>query len=587
MPEQDPTRIGYVKHVLGAQVTISLDDSMAGVTPIYQGRLYHIGQIGSIIRIPQGLIDLVAQVTLLSIAELAGVQARADIVQTGKRWIQAQLLGEIDRSTGYFQRGVGNYPGLEDPVHFATAEDLKAVYPHEGDKLLRIGCLAAAEEIPVCLDPERLVLRHGAIVGSTGVGKTTTVATILQRLAQGGWPAANIIVIDPHGEYADAFGTHASVRSVLDTGDNQLQVPYWALSVADIMKVFIGPQGGRTIPSRLNELIREARQQYASQSTWLTLDSGAITADTPIPFNIKEVWHKIDSENNETLDRANDPTSVCVESEGNPATLTPTQYKPYSQGSARPFKGPSHGDHGVIPDLLRLGLRDPRLAFFREPEYDPKGGDDPLIEVLTSWLGNGKPVSVLDFSGVPAHASELAIGVVIDLLFEVAVRSTLENEGIGRACPVLIVLEEAHRYLGDSAAPIAHDAANRVAREGRKYGIGLLLVTQRPSELPGTALAQCGSLIAMRLTNSADQSRISAALPDSVSGLAEVLPSLRTGEAIVTGESLELPSRTLIDMLDLRPSSDDPSLAPWRSSSTRINLVPALVAWRELYSGDQ
>lgn len=587
MPEQDPTRIGYVKHVLGARVTISLDDNMAGVTPIYQGRLYHIGQIGSIIRIPQGPIDVIAQVNLLGIAELAGSQPPTSIVQTSERWIQAQLLGEINRSTGEFQRGISNYPGLEDPVHFAIASDLKAIYPDEGHNQLLIGKLAAAEEILVSLNAERLVLRHGAIVGSTGAGKTTAVATILQRFAKGGWPAANIVVIDPHGEYADALKHHASVKSVLNTRDNRLQVPYWALSVADIMKVFIGPQGGHTTQSRLNELIREARQQYASQSSWLNLDSGAITADTPIPFNIKEVWHKLDRENNETLDSKDNPESACVVSEGDPATLTPAQFEPYSQGSARPFKGSSHGNHGVIPDLLRLGLLDPRLAFFREPQYNPKGDDDPLIEVLISWLGNGKPVSVLDFSGVPAHASELAIGVVIDLLFEVAVRSTLENEGIGRACPVLIVLEEAHRYLGDSAAPIARDAANRVAREGRKYGIGLLLVTQRPSELPDTALAQCGSLIAMRLTNSADQSRISAALPDSVSGLAEVLPSLRTGEAIVTGESLVLPSRTLIDMPDPRPSSDDPSLAPWRSSSTTTNLAAALVAWRELYSGDQ
>ena len=584
MPEQDPTRIGYVKHVLGAQVTISLDDNMAGVTPIYQGRLYHIGQIGSIIRIPQGLIDLVAQVTLLSIAELAGVQTPADLAQTGKRWIQAQLLGEIDRSTGYFQRGIGNYPGLEDPVHFATAEDLKAVYPHEGDKLLRMGCLAAAEEIPVCLDPERLVLRHGAIVGSTGSGKTTTVAKILQQFAHGGWPAANIVVMDPHGEYIEALKNLASIRSVLGTGDNRLQVPYWAMTTKDIMKVFIKSHINDITKSRINELVAEARQEFARQSTWLDIDDRIITADTPIPFDINAIWYELDKENRETRKDKNDPSTSCIKDKGNVATLTPAQFKPYGRGGAAPHQAPRYGWYGSIPDLLRLGLLDPRLTFFQEPKDCPSD-DDPLKTVLTSWLGNDKPVSVLDFSGVPTHTSELAIGVIIDLLFEVSIRSGSEN-GIGQSRPVLIVLEEAHRYLGDSAAQISRDAVNRIAREGRKYGVGLLLVTQRPSELPDTALAQCGSLIALRLTNSADQSKIRAALPDSVSGLAEVLPSLRTGEAIVAGESLVLPSRTLVDMPAPKPAADDPSLTPWRLCPTVPDLEPALATWRGIYNND-
>lgn len=584
MPKSDPTRIGYVKHILGAQITIALDNDMAGVTPIFRGKIHYIGQIGSIIRIPQVLIDLVAQVTMLSIAELTDVQMLTDTVPIGERWIQAQLLGEIDRTTGCFQRGVGNYPGIEDPVHFATAEDLKAVYPHEDDELLRIGRLSSTEEIPVCLDPERLVLRHGAIVGSTGAGKTTTVATILQRLAQGGWPAANIVVIDPHGEYIEALQKLASIRSVLGTGDNGLQVPYWAMTTNDIMKVFIKSHIKDITKSRINELVTEARQEFARRSTWLDIDDRMITADTPIPFDIKAIWYKLDKENRETRMIKEDPSTSCLEDKGNAAKLTPAQFTPYGQGSATPHQAPRYGSHTSTPDLLRLGLLDPQLTFFQEPKGNPIG-NDPLIGVIRSWLGDDKPVSVLDFSGVPAHASELAIGVVIDLLFKVAVRSGSEN-GIGRSRPVLIVLEEAHRYLANSATQISRDAVNRIAREGRKYGVGLLLVTQRPSELPDTALAQCGSLIALRLTNSADQSKIRAALPDSVSGLAEVLPSLRTGEAIVAGESLVLPSRTLVDMPAPKPAADDPSLTPWRSCPTVPDLEPALAAWRGIYNDD-
>jgi hypothetical protein len=232
--------------------------------------------------------------------------------------------------------------------------------------------------------------------------------------------------------------------------------------------------------------------------------------------------------------------------------------------------------------LLRLGLLDPRLRFFQEPAGDPHG-HDPLVDVVQEWLGGAQPVSVLDFSGVPSIAADLAIGVVMNLIFEVPLRGHPGGPGIGRPSPVLVVLEEAHRYLGDGASPLTRDAANRIAREGRKYGIGLMLVTQRPAELPDTALAQCGTVIAMRLSNAKDQSAIRAALPDSVAGLAAVLPSLRTGEAIVSGEAVILPARALVDRPDPSPLADDPSLDPWRREPQAPDVAPLLAAWRGIY----
>jgi DNA helicase HerA-like ATPase len=163
------------------------------------------------------------------------------------------------------------------------------------------------------------------------------------------------------------------------------------------------------------------------------------------------------------------------------------------------------------------------------------------------------------------------------------VRSEPEGPGIGRPSPVLVVLEEAHRSLGDAAVPLARGAANRIAREGRKYGVGLMLVTQRPSELPDTALAQCGTLIALRLSNSQDQGKIRAALPDSVAGLAAALPALRTGEAVISGEAVILPARTLIDCPSPLPRAEDPSLRPWREAASVPDFGPALAAWRGTY----
>lgn len=586
MPEPDPTCIGRVRHVLGAQVTVALDSDLAGVAPIYRGRLQPIGQIGSIVRVPQGPVDLIGQVSLLGIAELSSPPKPTETIQVGERWLQIELLGEVDRGTGRFRRGVGTYPGLDDTVHFSTPDDLRLVFPPPGTERVRLGRLAAAEEVPVSLDATRFVTRHSAVVGSTGSGKTSCVAALLQGFATGGWEAANIIVIDPHGEYSTALEGHASIRSVLGSGVNGLRVPYWALPADDILTALAGSTGGPTTRSNFAGFVTVARREFAAAASWLTLDSAAVTADTPIPFDIRQVWHHLDYENNETRQVKVDPGTVSEVDAGDAASLTPARFEPYGPGGAAPFKGPLHGMHGATSELLRLGLLDPRLAFLQEPQGNP-AGSDPLVDELANWLGRERPISILDFSGVPAGASELAIGVILNLLFEAAVRTSADGLGIGRPRPLLIVLEEAHRYLGDSAVAMARISANRIAREGRKYGVGLMLVTQRPSELPDTALAQCGTLIALRLSNSGDQAKIRAALPDSVAGLAAVLPSLRTGEAIVTGEALALPARSLVDAPDPFPNAHDPDLESWRAIPAVPDLNAALASWRGSYNTEE
>jgi uncharacterized protein len=586
VPELDPTCVGRVRHVLGAQVTVALDSDLAGVAPIYRGQLQSIGQIGSIVRIPQGPVDLIGQVSLLGISELSGRPKPTEITHSGERWLQIELLGELDRGTGRFRRGVGTYPGLDDAVHFSTPDDLRLVFPPPGDDRVRVGRLAAAEDVPISLDAARFVTRHSAIVGSTGSGKTSCVASLLQGFATEGWSAANIVVIDPHGEYSAAFKDHAAIRSVLGTGVNGLRVPYWALPADDILMAFTGSVVGGTTRSNFAALVTSARREFAAAASWLALDPAAVTADTPIPFDIRQVWYQLDFENNETRQVKGDPTTVAEEDPGDPATLTPARFTPYEPGGAAPFKGPIHGSHGAAPERLRLGLLDPRLAFLQEPQGGPSG-PDPLVDELANWLGRDRPISILDFSGVPAEASELAIGVILNLLFESAVRSQAGGFGIGRSRPLLVVLEEAHRYLGDGAVAMARASANRIAREGRKYGVGLMLVTQRPSELPDTALAQCGTLIALRLSNAADQAKIRAALPDSVAGLASVLPSLRTGEAIVTGEALALPARCLVDAPNPFPNAHDPNLQSWRATPSVPDLTAALASWRGTYSTEE
>ncbi|MEC5193405.1 MULTISPECIES: ATP-binding protein [unclassified Arthrobacter] len=582
MGAKDETYIGRVRHVLGSQITVALDPDLAGIAPIYKGQLQQIGQIGSLVRLPQGMVDLIATVTLVGISELTLGLGPRESSPVGERWLQVQLLGEIDRGTRQFRRGVGSYPGLDDQVHFARTEELEAVYPNPSTTHIRVGRLSSSQAIPVALDVNKLVVRHSAVVGSTGSGKTSAVASLLQGFSNGHWPAANIVVIDSHGEYGHALAHHASIRSVLGSGESRLHVPFWALPAVDILRVFAGSSGGPTTQKTWTTLVADARREFVISASWLHLNPSAVTADTPVPFDIRKAWLRLDSENRETRRDKQDPSTVCVEKMGSAETLTPNAYLPNGPGGKPPMQNPMFGTHGSTPELLRLGLLDPRLAFLLEPSGTPEG-PDPLVYAVDSWIGGSKPVSVLDFNGVPDDAAELAIGVILKLLFDVAIRTPNGSVGIGRPNPVLIVLEEAHRYLGDGAAPIARNAANKIAREGRKYGIGLMLVTQRPSDLPDTALAQCGTIIALRLSNSADQGKIRMALPDSVAGLAETLPSLRTGEAIISGEGLVLPTRALLDRPDPLPLAEDPSLDSWRNSHGTRDIAPALARWRGIY----
>ncbi len=586
MTERAPTCIGRVRHVLGSTVTVALDNDMAGVAPIYRGQVLSIGQIGSLVRIPQGLVDLIASVSLLGIAELSGDLEPAGTVQRDERWLQVQLLGEIDLATGQFQRGVASYPALDDEVHFATIDQLSPIFPKESDDRISIGFLSAAEGLPVSLDASRLVVRHAAIVGSTGSGKTSSVASLLQSFVTGGWSTANIVVVDPHGEYASALGSNAHVLSVIGGAEHSLKVPFWALPAQDIIKIFSGSAGGGTFLNRFIELVGIYRRKFVAGASWLALDSNAVTPDTPVPFDIKEVWFELDTENRETQKTKGDSSTRAILESGDAQSLRSATFQQYGASSIPPHKGPLFNVYGSMPDRLRLGLLDPRLQFFLRPPVS-LDGQDPLEGVVREWLGGDRPISVLDFAGVPPEAADAAIGVVLNLLFELALRAPAGGGGIGRLCPALIVLEEAHKYLGKNATELTRESANRIAREGRKYGVGLWLISQRPTELPDTALAQCGTLIALRLTNSSDQGTVKAALPDNVVGLSSVLPSLRTGEAIVSGESTIIPCRVILNRPNPLPLAEDPLLDSWRGLEKKLSFKGALAAWRGIYNGEE
>jgi hypothetical protein len=578
MSFRSPTAIGRVRHVLGSTVTVELDPTLAGVTPLWRGRPVPIGQVGSLVRLPQGPVTLLASVTLVGISELTAPPAPALTPEQGDRWLQVQLLGEVD-ALGRFRRGVATYPGLDDAVHFVTAEDILAAYPSPDDQRVKIGVVSSNPDVPVSLELARFVARHSAIVGSTGSGKSSTVASLLQSVVIEGWTSANVVVIDPHGEYSAAFEGVASVRSVLGDGDTGLRVPFWALPAHDLLHLLTGLETKTTL-DRFTDLVIAERVSFASQCGWITDEMAVgIGPETPFPYDLRRVWHRLDHENRATVDGPHGSPEALVDP-GDAETLVPAVFQPYGAGGSPPNKGLTYGYFSPAAERLRARLTDPAYSFLLQPP-EP-GAADPLPGTVADWLGGSSPISVLDFSGVPSEVADVAIGVTLQLLLELSTRSA-PGDGIGRGRPTLVVLEEAHRYLADTRTTgRARTAANRIAREGRKYGIGLCLVTQRPSELPDTALSQCGTIVALRLTNTSDQSTVRSALPDAVAGLAAVLPSLRTGEALVSGEAVALPSRISIRRPNPEPHAADPLLAEWRAQPKQpADASNAIKRWRE------
>jgi DNA helicase HerA-like ATPase len=390
---------------------------------------------------------------------------------------------------------------------------------------------------------------------------------------------ANIVVIDPHAEYLAALGDIAEVRSV--AADGGLRVPYWALGLDELLRVFASPGSVDPVArNAISDLIREHREAYLRQLADPWYPPEAVTADTPTPFDMRDVWFSLDTRNRATYqDKPGEPPQEALVVEmGDPKTLTPTRFAPYSMGALPPHKGREHGHFGSVPGRILARLADPRFTFLSGTH--PQGADDELPRLMGEWLGERRPVSILDFSGIPSEVADVAIGIVLSLLLEAAVHSSAAS-GIGRARPVLIVLEEAHRFIGPMvSSPLAQAAVERIAREGRKHGVGLMLVSQRPGELSPTAVAQCGTIIALRLTNPSDQGVVRAALPDTLAGLAELLPSLRTGEALISGEAMALPARVAIRRPSPEPRAADPSLDSWVGEPTINDLADSVKRWR-------
>ncbi len=582
---KEPTYLGSVSAVAGSSLTVELAPQVSSGLLIIGGKTHRVGQVGSFVRIPQGYNNLYGLIAETS--ESSSVDEIGDTHETDRRWIKIELVGETIGDE--FERGISQYPSINDEAHLVVESDLRKIYGGADSGQIVVGTLSSSDSIKVSIDLDKLVTRHSAVLGSTGSGKSTSVSSLLRSIVTDehgatSYPAARIVLIDIHGEYSAALGDIASVFSVIPkNGETKLHIPYWCVSSENLIDFLCGPisEGNKSL---IFDRIVEQKLAFIKNNAVAGIDLGRVTADTPIPFNLKQIWHDMMVYDNANWDDE-EKTVASFADKGDAETLSPPKFKPPSAGKAAPHKG----NGGVMKkqlDLMRSRLLDNQFSFFMspgdwQPDADLKVKKD-LAELIKNWLGHDKPITILDLSGMPSTRLDLLLGSVLDIIFESALWGRNYKEGMKNR-PVLLVLEEAHRYLSAGATGLAKGMVQKIAKEGRKFGVGAMLVSQRPSEIDETILSQCGTLFALRINNATDRSRVKSAMSEGISGIVDSLPVLRTGEAVIAGEAARLPMRCRFKLPREGhfPDSKDPVVAASWSKAVGEEDYSALVsAWR-------
>lgn len=577
--QTDESFLGEVQDVSGTTVRIEMSSkSLTGFVYI-DGQGYRAGQVGSFVRIPIGFDNLFGIIS--KVGASAAPASRSDNTETSSRWMTVQLIGEGPRN-GVFQRGLSQYPTIGDPVHLVSEKELKDIYG-QPDKpyFVKLGHISNAESIPALVDVNKLITRHSAVLGTTGSGKSTTVASLMNALSnQDNYPSARIIMLDLHGEYGRALGDKSNVFKIAPakaTGEKvqKLLIPYWALSFDELSKVAFGEFNSEKDRNVVMERVHKYKLDSLRVNPKKGVTEDTLSVDSPIPFSLHDLWYELFIDTFATYYRGGegDPKdNLAFDVDGEGKELKGDASKGIPPKFKNIVTAAGADKIGYIPDPLNIGkqvqllgtkLRIPKYDYIFRPDQflaDVEGKTDAdLDELLKSWIGSENPISILDLSGVPSDTLRTTIGVLLRLLYDAVFWSRDLSQG-GRFRPLLIVMEEAHIYLNNQEQSTASQIVQRIVKEGRKYGIGAMIVSQRPSEIDPTVLSQCGTFFALRLANATDRSQVSSAMSDNLDGLTGMLPILRTGEAIILGESVKLPMRTTIEAppVDKRPDSQDP-----------------------------
>ncbi len=566
---RDYTQIGEVASVSGNVITVQLSDTVKSNMPIIDGIVYRIGQVGSFLKIPLGyanLYGIVTQIGAAAIPDRIKELSEQDYTKfNNSQWLNMVLVGEqIGKN---FDRGVSQSPTTGDNVHLVTIKDMDIIYGgYDQHSSIIVGNISISESLNAKIDLNKLISRHCAILGATGSGKSNSVGVLLEAIANKGFNSSRILVIDPHGEYNSILKDKSNiykVRSDKANGIKELFIPFWALPFEELMSIFSG-----SLTDQNKDYLRTKVIEYktkAVKKNKIQIDNALITADTPIPFSLNDLWFGLDDFERQTFNERNKPETLTNKKvEGDAEQLISNEYQPATTNNSAPFLNNQAKYILSFLNSIRAKLKDSRYEFLFNPgEYKPNlqgKAEKDLSDLLFNWIGNKKPVTILDLSGVPSEIMASISGTLLKIIYDALFWGQNLKNG-GKEQPLLIVLEEAHNYLKAGDNSISSRAVQSIAKEGRKYGVGLFLVTQRPSELDETVLSQCGTIIALRMNNSKDRSHIRSAIQDELQTMVDLLPSLRTGEAVISGEGVKIPSRVQFYRLSNAPKGSEPIIS--------------------------
>ena len=526
------TGIGTVFEIAGSSSQVMLDlaalESLAGhADPV----VVSAGTVGSQIKMRVGGTWLIANIRSLKLAHDAPgkVAALLDFLGEGD---EEKLTGKLYN----FRRGVTRYPNPGVMVFPVSTADLKQIYAADDRATIEIGTVFPTRDIRASLYIDAMLGKHFALLGSTGTGKSTSAALILHKICELA-PQGHIVMVDPHGEYSAAFKTNGAIYDV-----SNLQMPYWLMNFEEHCEVFVTTSGSER---QIDADILAKCLLAARGKSRLGQEISKLTVDAPIPYLLSDLTNLIQLEMGK-MDRAGDTA-------------------PY----------------------LRLKTKIDEIK--ADPRYGFMFSGMLVADTMSSFIsqvfrlpGDGKPISIIDVSGVPSEITSVVVAVLARMVFDFAIWSRNEPQR-----PILLVCEEAHRYI-----PNERNADNssvgrilsRIAKEGRKYGVSLGLITQRPSDLAEGVLSQCGTIISMRLNNDRDQAFVRAAMPEGARGFLDSIPALRNRECIICGEGVAIPIRVAFDALEenKRPASDDPIFSQlWREVGQEDQIISRTVRrWR-------
>lgn len=501
-----------------------------------------------------------------------------------------------------FERGALNLPVPTEQAFVTSSETLALIFKSNSDASFSFGSLSIDSKVPLQVDGDRFFSKHIAVVGSTGSGKSCAVASILQKVvglsgAKNTYKAAqrnsHIVIFDIHSEYAAAFKLAADENFTLNNLDvDNLLLPYWLLNAEELQEMFI-----ESNEINSHNQISQFRHAVVRNKIRHNPEAVDVSFDTPIYFSIEEVCNFLENMNVEVIGK--------LTGEGKPkladGTLIDSRDDHYfdklleftvsnTSAATKASNGPFNGEFDRLVLRLRTRFADPRLAFLLKPRKadDSELKTDDFADVVRQFIGylNSSNISIVDVSGVPFEVLSVVVSLITRMIFDFGFHySKLRHKQSAVSdVPIMIVCEEAHNYVprtGGAQYNSSRKSIERIAKEGRKYGVTLMVVSQRPSEVSETIFSQCSNFIALRLTNLTDQSYIKSLLPDLSAGIGEMLPNLVQGEFLAVGDAVLMPSVGRFALPQPEPQSQSVKyLKEWNAAWKSVDFDKVIDRWR-------